>query len=70
MHPQIRQFPSAQFYQGRLEDAEQSILARELDPSFNFYRPLADVFERVVFFDLCFAKEEKTDLSKTNSYEA
>ena len=57
MHAKIREFPSNQFYNGKLEDA-QIIQEREKDPDFKFGL-MAKNFGRTTFFDLQFSREEQ-----------
>ena len=68
MHPMIRAFPSAEFYDNKLED-DVSISERE-KPAI-----LTEVTKEIkvsptVFFDLKFSKENSAQTSKKNDQEA
>lgn len=62
----IRRYPSAIFYEGRIQD-DASISTRTLSP---LLESMSDVFQRMIFFDLTNSQESIEETSKTNREEA
>lgn len=65
MHDVIRRFPSDQFYQGRLRDAE-SVVARKPEGPL---QKITGTFKPIQFFDLAYSVEENSETSKVNTQE-
>ena len=70
MNPLIRQFPSNQFYERRLKDAE-SIETRTKDIQFleGNLKAIQNKFNPIHFYDLSYSKEENSETSKINNDE-
>jgi len=70
MDPVIREFPSSQFYENRLQDAD-SIVSRLDTPDFKA-GPIAkinSIINPVMFFDLVYSSENESEKSKINNDE-
>lgn len=65
MHPLIREFPSTQFYEGRLIDAE-SVQSGLTNPTLS---RIQEKWGIIRFLDLPYSKESENDTSKTNAME-
>lgn len=61
----IRRFPSDQFYQGRLRDAD-SVVTRKPEGALE---KITQAFKPVQFFDLTYSQEESSETSKVNPQE-
>ena len=70
MDPVIREFPSSQFYEGRLRDAD-SICSRLETPDFKAgpFAKINSCINPVMFFDLLYSSETESEKSKTNNDE-
>ena len=66
MDPVIRKYPSASFYENRIQD-DVSISTREIPFPI---QKLAQYFQKVVFFDLTHSAESVNETSKHNVEEA
>lgn len=69
MHPMIREFPSSQFYEHRLKDAECIALRSDkaqIGPTLSL---IQGELEPVRFFDLTYSSEECSETSKVNNDE-
>ena len=67
MHPQIREFPSNQFYKGKLQD-DMSVVGRQLDPPLAKARDVLNL-KPAMFFNLQYSKESPSETSKQNQDE-
>jgi superfamily I DNA and/or RNA helicase len=66
MHPQIRRFPSKEFYNDLIDD-DQSVTKRQLPLQLC---GLEQIKRRSTFFDLTYSQESSQQTSKNNFYEA
>ena len=71
MHPDIRKFPSDQFYDGKLTDAAY-INSPQRIHEFGQLARLDSIFKRSMFIDIAYARETKEELkpSRNNEDEA
>ena len=70
MDPVIREFPSTQFYEGRLRD-DESILSRLNTTDFKAgpFAKINQFINPVMFFDLLYSSESDSEKSKINNDE-
>ncbi len=66
MHPEIRTFPSAYFYQGRLADGESVLREADQPPPYYY----TDLLKPYVVYDVAGGREQLQGRSRSNEAEA